>query len=65
MELWSLMHFLMPHVFESHKEFKDWFSNPVNSMIEGESMVNEDLINRLHGILRRVSSIFEILLGLY
>lgn len=22
MELWSLMHFLMPHVFQSHKEFK-------------------------------------------
>ena len=25
MELWSLLHFLMPHIFESHKEFKDWF----------------------------------------
>ena len=22
MELWSLMHFLMPHVFQSHKDFK-------------------------------------------
>lgn len=52
MELWSLMHFLMPHIFESHKEFKDWFSNPVTSMIEGEQDVNEDLINRLHGVLR-------------
>jgi len=29
MELWSLLRFLMPHIFESHKEFKDWFSNPV------------------------------------
>ena len=42
----------MPHVFQSHKEFKDWFSNPVNSMIEGEQDLNKDLINRLHGILR-------------
>jgi helicase SWR1 len=23
MELWSLMHFLMPHVFQSHQEFCD------------------------------------------
>ena len=24
MELWSLMHFLMPHVFQSHDEFRSW-----------------------------------------
>jgi E1A-binding protein p400 len=29
MELWSLMHFLMPAVFASHAQFKDWFSNPL------------------------------------
>lgn len=52
MELWALMHFLMPHIFASHKEFYDWFSNPVNSMIEGSSNYSEDLINRLHSILR-------------
>uniref|UniRef100_A0A3Q0RY47 Helicase ATP-binding domain-containing protein n=1 Tax=Amphilophus citrinellus TaxID=61819 RepID=A0A3Q0RY47_AMPCI len=27
MELWSLMHFLMPHVFQSHREFKDHLSS--------------------------------------
>jgi E1A-binding protein p400 len=52
MELWSLMHFLMPNVFESNREFKDWFANPMTSMIEGESSMNEDLVNRLHAILR-------------
>jgi E1A-binding protein p400 len=52
MELWALMHFLMPHIFQSHKEFKDWFSNPVNSMIEGTSNYSDDLIRRLHSILR-------------
>ena len=26
MELWSLMHFLMPHIFASQKEFKEWFT---------------------------------------
>jgi E1A-binding protein p400 len=52
MELWSLMHFLMPHLFQSHSEFKDWFSSPVTSMIEGQTEFNEDLINRLHTVLR-------------
>ena len=50
MELWSLMHFLMPHLFESHKDFKDWFSNPLSGMIEGSSEYNENLIKRLHKV---------------
>lgn len=53
MELWSLMHFLMPNVFQSHREFKEWFSNPVTGMIEGNSEYNESIIKRLH----KVSSI--------
>ncbi|KAH3766640.1 swr1 complex snf2 family dna-dependent atpase [Pelomyxa schiedti] len=50
-ELWSLMHFLMPDIFQSHKEFREWFVNPVNNMME-ESSVNDELIARLHGVLR-------------
>lgn len=52
MELWSLMHFLMPHVFRSRKEFSYWFSNPLNNMVEGTRAVNEGLIRRLHTIVR-------------
>lgn len=52
MELWSLMHFLMPAIFQSHSEFKEWFSRPVAQMIEGDGDFNEDIINRLHGVLR-------------
>nr|CAD7588966.1 unnamed protein product [Timema genevievae] len=52
MELWSLMHFLMPSVFQSHREFKEWFSNPVTGMIEGNAEYNENLIKRLHKVLR-------------
>ena len=54
MELWSLMHFLMPNVFESHKDFKEWFSNPLTGMVEGSSEYNEGLIQRLHKVLRCV-----------
>ena len=52
MELWSLMHFLMPHVFESHRDFKEWFSNPMSGMVEGNNEYNDNLIKRLHKVLR-------------
>ena len=52
MELWSLMHFLMPHVFQPHSEFKNWFSQPLAGMVEGGEGVNMDLVSRLHGVLR-------------
>ncbi|KAL9319263.1 hypothetical protein ACSQ67_015780 [Phaseolus vulgaris] len=52
MELWSLMHFLMPHVFQSHQEFKDWFSNPISGMVEGEEKINKEVVDRLHNVLR-------------
>ena len=44
MELWSLMHFLMPNVFESHRDFKEWFSNPLTGMVEGSAEYNDGLI---------------------
>eukprot|EP00934_Nitzschia_sp_Nitz4_P002540 Nitzschia sp. Nitz4//scaffold91_size79674//8876//15610//NITZ4_005356-RA/size79674-processed-gene-0.29-mRNA-1//1//CDS//3329560067//2530//frame0 len=52
MELWSLLHFLMPYIFRSRKEFSYWFSNPMNNIIEGNSDRNNDVIKRLHGIIR-------------
>jgi len=33
MELWSLMHFLMPNIFSSQQDFKEWFSNPFNQSV--------------------------------
>ncbi|KAL3680093.1 hypothetical protein R1sor_023049 [Riccia sorocarpa] len=52
MELWSLMHFLMPHVFQSHQEFRDWFSNPITGMVEGQELINKEVVDRLHNVLR-------------
>ena len=42
----------MPHVFRSRKQFSYWFSNPMNNIIEGNVGRSDDLINRLHGIIR-------------
>ena len=52
MELWSLMHFLMPDVFQSHANFKEWFSNPLTGMVEDSQEYNAGLIKRLHKVLR-------------
>lgn len=52
MELWSLMHFLMPHIFQSHQEFKEWFTNPISGMVEGQEKVNKEVVDRLHNVLR-------------
>jgi len=51
-ELWSLLHFLMPNVFESQSEFTEWFENPVNGMISrNQDLANSQIINRLHSVL--------------
>lgn len=54
MELWSLMHFLMPDLFESHSEFKDWFSKPVvEAASEDESRGGKsEIVTNLHDVLR-------------
>jgi hypothetical protein len=58
MELWSLMHFLMPHLFRSHAEFKDWFSKPLNAITaaeastEQENMFQRGIVSKLHNVLR-------------
>ncbi|KAL3659032.1 hypothetical protein V7S43_015916 [Phytophthora oleae] len=62
LELWALMHFLMPHVFASRKEFSYWFQNPLALMVEngsdptqsGDNGVEggKDLVTQLHGIIR-------------
>ena len=63
MELWSLMHFLMPHVFESHRDFKEWFSNPLTGMVEGSAEYNNDLIHRLHKVTFNVFNFKSFMMG--
>ena len=42
----------MPYIFRSRKEFSYWFANPMNNVIEGASNQNEDVVRRLHEIIR-------------
>ncbi|KAJ3152625.1 putative DNA helicase ino80 [Geranomyces variabilis] len=54
-ELWSLLHFIMPTLFDSHEEFSEWFSKDIESHVEagGEGKgLNEEQLRRLHMILK-------------
>ncbi|KAF9417083.1 swr1 complex component [Podila epigama] len=65
MELWSLLYFLMPNGtseampqgFANLKEFQDWFSQPVDKVIEGNGSEEQGAeakaaVARLHTVLR-------------
>lgn len=58
-ELWSLLNFLLPKVFNSSDEFEKWFSLAVNKYTndkDKEAQLTEEeqllIINRLHQVLR-------------
>ena len=51
-ELWALLHFIMPTLFDSHEEFSEWFSKEIESHAEQKSTLNETQLARLHMILK-------------
>ncbi|KAI8393900.1 SNF2 family N-terminal domain-containing protein [Radiomyces spectabilis] len=63
MELWSLLYFLMPSGvsetmpigFANLRDFQEWFSQPVDRMIESQQGMDEEsraAIQKLHTVLR-------------
>ncbi|CAG4955092.1 unnamed protein product [Parnassius apollo] len=51
-ELWALLHFIMPTLFDSHDEFNEWFSKDIESHAENKSTIDEKHLSRLHMILK-------------
>ncbi|OMJ10803.1 putative DNA helicase INO80 [Smittium culicis] len=51
-ELWALLHFIMPSLFDSHEEFSEWFSRDIEAHAENNSMLNGHQLKRLHVILK-------------
>lgn len=51
-ELWALLHFIMPSLFDSHDEFSEWFSKDIESHAQSNTKLNEDQLKRLHMILK-------------
>ncbi|KAI5854565.1 SNF2 family N-terminal domain-containing protein [Tricharina praecox] len=51
-ELWALLHFIMPSLFDSHDEFSEWFSKDIESHAQSNTQLNEKQLERLHMILK-------------
>ncbi|AOA61747.1 ATPase and nucleosome spacing factor [Komagataella phaffii CBS 7435] len=51
-ELWALLHFIMPSLFDSHDEFSEWFSKDIESHAQSNTQLNEQQLKRLHMILK-------------
>ncbi|XP_024989764.1 chromatin structure-remodeling complex protein SYD isoform X8 [Cynara cardunculus var. scolymus] len=58
-ELWALLNFLLPNIFNSSEDFSQWFNKPFESNADNsleEALLSEEenllIINRLHQVLR-------------
>ncbi|KAI9386399.1 hypothetical protein POPTR_010G019150v4 [Populus trichocarpa] len=58
-ELWALLNFLLPNIFNSAEDFSQWFNKPFESNGDNsadEALLSEEenllIINRLHQVLR-------------
>ncbi|KAJ1667015.1 putative DNA helicase ino80 [Coemansia sp. RSA 1813] len=51
-ELWALLHFIMPTLFDSHEEFSEWFARDIESHAENRTDLNQHQLHRLHMILK-------------
>lgn len=51
-ELWALLHFIMPTLFNSREQFKEWFSKDIESHAERGSLLNEHNLKKLHDVLK-------------
>lgn len=51
-ELWSLLNFLLPHIFNSVQNFEEWFNPPFAERGSADLTDEEELlmINRLHHV---------------
>ncbi|GFW77511.1 helicase SRCAP [Trichonephila clavipes] len=65
MELWSLMHFLMPNVVQSDRDLKEWFSNPFSGILDDSHEYNENRIQKLHKVLDESRSFFRVHTGYF
>ncbi|CAG0916948.1 unnamed protein product [Notodromas monacha] len=51
-ELWALLHFIMPTLFDSHAEFNEWFSKDVEGHAENRTTMDSKHLSRLHMIMK-------------
>lgn len=50
-ELWSLLHFIMPTIFDSHAEFADWFAKDIEGHAQNNKILDASTLRRLRTLL--------------
>lgn len=50
-ELWALLHFIMPQIFDSHAEFADWFSKDIEGHAKNNKILDAATLSRLRTLL--------------
>ena len=51
-ELWALLHFIMPNLFDSHEQFQEWFSKDIEAHSQDAGTLNLHQLKQLHAILK-------------
>jgi chromatin-remodeling ATPase INO80 len=51
-ELWALLHFIMPKLFDSHEHFQEWFSKDIEAHSTDAGTINHHQLQKLHAILK-------------
>lgn len=49
-EVWALLHFLAPQLFESLSMFQQLFANPVTAISEGRKPQDSAIVKHLHTV---------------
>jgi len=68
-ELWALLHFIMPKLFDSHEQFQEWFSKDIEQhSLTDQGEINKHQLRRLHLVLkpfmlRRLKDDIELEIG--
>jgi len=50
-ELWSLLHFMMPTIFDSHAEFAEWFAKDIEGHASQNTRLDQATVARLRTLL--------------
>ena len=59
-ELWSLLHFIMPSLFDSHAEFADWFSKDIETQAQKSSLQDEEYLPHKAKTRKNVRATFDL-----
>lgn len=51
-ELWALLHFIMPKLFDNHEQFQEWFSKDIEASSMDKGELNKHQLKRLHAVLK-------------